>query len=161
MKVVEITSNEQLESIKDEDFTCLFIKSKGCQHCETATPFIEELSQKQIDISFKALEFSSFSETLDFYSKFAEYEQKTEVVRDKDGNPVTDENGNILIRNFFNEDGSPMMTPKIIIPTFLLFHKSCRDEDDEYGFVGRISGHTPEKLEGVLSQFQRMLNEEE
>jgi thiol-disulfide isomerase/thioredoxin len=157
--ITKLMKDDDFNKIKSNSFTCLFIKANGCHHCEDAAPIVEELSNKIPEVTFYSATLGDFPEIIPFYEQFAEQEQTYEFVIDDKGNPVTNSQGQNQVRFFFNDDGSPRMRAKIAFPTFLMFHESERDEDDnEYGFLGRIDGNMPEKLEGVLTSYLKKFN---
>lgn len=158
-RVIEITNNEQLELLKQGEFVCLFIKANGCHHCAEAAPIVDDLSIKNPDIQFYKAEFNSFPELTQFYENYAEEEHKYEIERDEQGNPILSPEGQVKVKFYFTETGEPLMVKKVSIPTFLMFHEAERTDEDLYGFLGRINGNLPEKLEAVLTRFKQLLKD--
>ena len=152
----ELKKTEDLQKIKKSDFSCLFFYAEGCPHCEDAKPIYEKLSKQMKDVDFFKLNAGTFPDVMDFYQQYAEFEQERETVMHDDQPLIVD--GNVITKPVFNDDGTPKMTPVVSIPIFYIFAKSEIDEeDDEYGFVGKINGNMPEKLESVLKMFKEKL----
>lgn len=147
----KIKSKEDLELLKQSEFACVFFHVDGCIHCDNAKPIVEELAQKLTNVDFFTLNANEFTDCMEFYSRYAPQQQVQETVMDGD-KPLLDGQGNVLTTPKFNADGTPLMEPVIAIPVFYVL-SNHELEDDDYGFIGKIDGNQPDKLEGVLSSF--------
>jgi thiol-disulfide isomerase/thioredoxin len=150
-----IKSNEELKLIKTSKFSCVFFHAEGCIHCENAKPIVAELDSKLPDVDFFLIQADGFPEAFEFYTQYAELQPVLDTVMNGD-KPMLDHNGNVVTVPRIDDSGNPVMEPLIAIPQFYLMANSEIDEDNPYGFIGKVSGFAPEKLEAVLLKFKEL-----
>ena len=147
----DLSNKEDLEILKQEDFSVLMIWAEGCGVCTEAKPLFEKLEPKFEDFNFYKVQMSD--ENYGFYKKYEE-EQEIEVpAADEDGDPIVDARGNQMkrkVKTILNQ-----------VPKYYVFHGSEATEDDEYGLLGKVDGHNLEQLEAILEQIKTMSEEEE
>lgn len=145
-----IKSKEDLELLKQSEFACVFFHVNGCVHCDNAKPIVEELDEKLSNVDFFTLNAQEFPDCMEFYSRYADKQQSRKTVMDGD-EPLIDADGNVVTELMYDEAGKPVLEPIISIPVFYVL--SNHEVEGEYGYIGKIDGFQPEKLEGVLKSF--------
>jgi thiol-disulfide isomerase/thioredoxin len=145
-------NKDQLNLLKEKEFSILFFHAKGCHHCESAKPVFELFSQEYPNIQFLSIE---LNEAKEYYEKYAEDIQAVtyEVIPNKDGV------GNLETKAIaqFNEDSTPKMVKKYAFPSFYVHHTKAATYDNEYGFIGGFDGNNSNEARAVLDQLNQIM----
>jgi len=147
----DLSNKEDLEILKQEEFSVLMIWADGCHVCAEAKPLFEKLEPKFEDFNFYKVQMSD--ENYGFYKKYEEEQEVTVPAIDEDGDVIVDARGNKMTRKtmgYINQ-----------VPKYYVFHGSEATEEDEYGLLGKVDGHNLEQLEAILEQIKAMSEEEE
>lgn len=140
-----MTTAQLEQKLREDSFSIVLFYADGCHHCQQVKPIITDLESKLQNTKFYMIDISSEDGHMELYNKYAKLEQEKEY---------KEINGETQVRFVFNEDGTPSMVRGISIPDILLFSSKEVDEDDnENGFVGKVSGNLPDKITGVLKQY--------
>ena len=150
MKELEVS---EIESIKgNEKTTVMLIWNENCGICLEVKPKFEDMSKK-FDMEFLTLQLNN-EKVFNFYSNFVEKEQVKSPSFDEDGDAILDARGNQIERFHLDEDGNIIEKAPISVPKFFVFNQAGIDEDNEYGFLGKVDGFNVEMLESILTTIE-------
>ena len=151
MKELEVA---EIESIKEnEKTTVMLIWNENCGICLEVKPKFEDMSKK-FDMEFLTLQLNN-EKVFNFYSNFVEKEQVKSPSFDEDGDAILDARGNQIERFHLDEDGNIIEKAPISVPKFFVFNQAGVDEDNEYGFLGKVDGFNVEMLESILTTIEK------
>lgn len=133
--VKELTK-DLLSSVSSKEFGILLYYAKGCAHCEALKPKVEEIAQAFPQLGFYKIE---LAEGYEEFIKHADKEpevtyEAVEGSEETKAVPVLDENG------------QPVMTYKISVPSFYIYHTKNQSPDNPLGFCGGLDGSSAEEL---------------
>lgn len=158
--MIEKLDVSNVEKLKNDQLSTLMIWVDGCPACEKAKESYKEIQDKFEDYKFYEMEMKE-NDVYEFYSNFVEKEPSIEEVKDEDGDVIYDARGNALTRKARDENGEVIMKAPIQVPRFFVFHGSSAEEENEYGFLGKVDGHNAEMLEHILTNIKEMEQENE
>lgn len=150
---MEYISLEQLDKLKDREFSILLFFANGCNACSVAKPIFESASSQHSKIGFYAMEIMSGKE---YYDKFAEQEQ--EVVYETSGPTDGSDMATSPVPQY-DENGLPKMRVKYVIPSFYVHHTKAISEGNPTGFVGGWEGASQAELEQVIEMIYGAMGE--
>lgn len=149
-------TKDSLSSLSYKEFSILLFYAKGCHHCEKIKPVFEAYSERYPDIGFYK---ADVNENLEYYNRFAEDAQEVVYgpLKDENGKEKKDVNGNTQMVGVlqFNEDGSPKMAKKWIVPGFYVHHIDAINPNNPYGFIGGWDGSETVEVESVLNMIEK------
>jgi thiol-disulfide isomerase/thioredoxin len=144
----EMTTSQLEQKLREGSFSVILFYADGCHHCQQVKPVIEEVKKQLVNSTFYSIDISSENNHMELYNKYAKLEQEKEY---------KEADGQTLVRLLYNEDGTPRMVKGVSIPDILMFSsKEVDEEDNENGFIGKVSGNLPDKITGVLQQYYSM-----
>lgn len=151
MKELEVG---EISSIKEnEKTTVMLIWNEHCGICQEVKPKFEDMS-KSFDMEFLTLQLNN-EKVYDFYSNFVEKEQVKSPSFDEDGDAILDAQGNQIERFHLDEDGEIIEKAPIQVPKFFVFNQAGVDEDNEFGFLGKVDGYNVEMLQSILTTIEK------
>jgi len=151
MKELEV---EKISSIKEnEKTTVMLIWHEHCGICQEVKPKFEQMS-KSFDMEFLTLQLNN-EKVYDFYSEFTEKEKVKSPSFDEDGDAILDAQGNQIERFHLDENGEIIEKAPIQVPKFFVFNQAGADEDNEFGFLGKVDGYNVEMLESILTTIEK------
>lgn len=148
-----------VEELKKDQLSTVMIWVDGCPACAKAKESYEEIVDKFQDYRFFEMEMKT-QEEYDFYSQFVEKEVVMEEVKDEDGDVIYDARGNALQRKARDENGEIVEKAPIQVPRFFVFHGDSAEEENEFGFLGKVDGHNTPMLEQILTNIAQLQEEE-
>ena len=146
----EITINK-IDDIKKDNKTIVLIWTEGCKACEETKEYFSSIESKYDQFTFYKLKFSD--EVLPFYIKYIPKEPIFVQVTNEEGTLLAFDQENKPIMTWkVDEQGNTLFQTPFKFPNFMVFLKSCIEENNEHGFIGNIAGLNKEHLEFVLNQ---------
>ena len=150
---------DQLELLKEKEFSILLFHSNGCYHCQNAKVVFEQFTKEYPKIQFLAIE---LNDGKNYYEKYAEDIQEVKYVNElnEDGSNKLDEKGSPVFQAvaIFNKDGTPKMIKKYSVPSFYVHHTKAITNENDYGFVGGFDGNNPAEARAILEQINQILS---
>jgi thiol-disulfide isomerase/thioredoxin len=149
---MNILEPNNLDVLKQDNFSVVMIWANGCHFCEQAKPQFDALEPDFPDFIFYKIELTNDS-FHNFYKQFEQEELKAVPSVDEDGEPILDAKGNQITVN--------RLTISTAVPKYYVFHGSEASEENPYGLLGKVEGHNLEQLKAILGQISEMAKQEE
>jgi thiol-disulfide isomerase/thioredoxin len=140
---MEAITKDQLDKIKDSEWTILFVHADGCSHCQAAKPRVLGYSQQYLNIQFLS---ANLMDVLDYYNQFAE---KTPEVTYEE---IPDSNGEMREVPVLNEDGTPKISIKYTIPCLMVHHTKAQTLENPTGYVGAFNNTNEDEFITICEQ---------
>ncbi len=136
-------NKDQLDTIKDREWSILFIHADGCKYCEAAKPRVLGYSEKYKHIQFLS---ANLMDVIEYYNQFAEKEP--EVTYEE----VPGSAGEMQAVPVLNEDGTPKITIKYTIPCFMVHHTKAQTLENPTGYVGAFNNSNEDEFITICEQ---------
>jgi thiol-disulfide isomerase/thioredoxin len=144
--VKELTK-DSLNALLSKEFGVLLYYAKGCAHCESFKPKVEEVAALYPAIGFYKIE---LGEGVEEYNRRADSEPEY-VYEPIEGSeetrkvPVLDENG------------QPVMSITYSVPCLYFYHTKAITEENSLGYIGGMDSPTAEELVMVCNDFMNIM----
>lgn len=149
-RAVKTLTKDDFNKIQETNVSLVLFYAEGCPHCEGLKPKFEEYAKAFPELGFYQIDIAQGYEE---YVKYAEKEpevkyEAVEGSEDVKEIPVLDDQGN------------PVMSYKISVPSVYVYHKANVTADNPLGFVGGADGATDEEIFAIIQGFLGLLNEQ-